>query len=183
VNKNFKNIFNGRKGFTLVEMLVYIAVLSIISGAVITMIAGLMVTFNKARVKKDIMSDADIILRSITSEVKYGNLIYSPTSIFDSSSGQLSINTALNATSSEAFTYVDFYLDNGRVYVKKEGSDDLPLNSERTKVTELKFTDLTPDSSLFNSIRIKLTLESLNAPISLNSPTTFYTAASMRGSY
>lgn len=163
--------------------MVYIATLTLIIGVITATVMNLFAVFNRARVKRDVMADGERIISSIASEIRRGRFIYAPTSVFNNASGQLSIDTLFDLPQDETITYVDFYIDNNRVYIKREGQDPLPINSEKTKVTELSFTNLTPEDSRFDSVKIKLAAEALNVPPRIQFPIIFDVSFSMRGDY
>ncbi|KKW29233.1 MAG: hypothetical protein UY71_C0001G0043 [Parcubacteria group bacterium GW2011_GWB1_52_7] len=62
--------------------------------------------------------------------------IYTPTSVLGVTTGQLSLETPLNPTAGETRSYVDFYADNERLYMKREGLAAIALTSESARVTQ-----------------------------------------------
>ncbi len=139
--------------FTLIEILVYLAVFSIISGALLTGALRLAEFYNISRFDKEILNNTHFALNSMLSEIKYASTVYSPTS---STTNQISLETNLNPPEGENKTYVDFYLDNGRLYLKREGQDSQSLTSERIEITNLNFTYL-PSLTDCSSVRIEIT--------------------------
>ncbi len=145
-----------KKGFTLIELIIYIAVFVI----VITLITGFV--FNLIRVQARIKANKEVTennqraIETISRHLKHAQGIYLPTSSFDSHPGQISIETSENKPSGEDLTYSDFYLDeNNRLCLKQEGADGIPLTSEKIKINNLVFNRLI-DSANNQSIRIEL---------------------------
>ncbi|MFZ5559202.1 MAG: hypothetical protein ACOZAL_00150 [Patescibacteria group bacterium] len=152
--KRFKKI--NKWGFTLIELVIYVSIFIILIIS-ITLFALTFIEANtKSKIKKDISSAAYSIIKSISYEVKRADDIYVPTSIFNSPLGQLSLMTSQQIPSGEKIGYIDFYLDNGKVYLKREGQNPQILISENFKVTKLEFDHL-PSSP--DSVRINLTIE------------------------
>ena len=142
-----------KTGFTLVEILVYLAVFSIVSGAVLTGALRLTEFYNISRFDKEILNNTHFALNSMLSEIKYASSVYSPTSY---TTNQISLETYLNPPSGENKTYIDFYLDNGRLYLKREGQDPQALTSERIEITDLNFTYLSSSTDC-SSVKIEIT--------------------------
>ena len=142
-----------KNSFTLIEILVYILVLSIVSGALVTATLRLVEFYNITRFNREVLINAHSGLDNILSEIRYSSDIYTPTS----SANQISLETNLNPPSGETKTYVDFYLDNGRLCIKREEQDPQPLTSEKVEVNNLSFNYL---SSLADpsSIKIEMTV-------------------------
>jgi len=142
-----------KNSFTLIEILVYILVLSIVSGALVTATLRLVEFYNITRFNREVLINAHSGLDNILSEIRYSSSVYTPTS----SANQISLETNLNPPSGETKTYVDFYLDNGRLCIKREEQDPQPLTSEKVEVNNLSFNYL---SSLADpsSIKIEMTV-------------------------
>ena len=80
-------------GFTLAEILVYIAVLSLIMLAVSSLFLWVSRTSSKAKAIKETLDNARRVMRVITYEIREARSIYTPTSVLDISPGQLSLET------------------------------------------------------------------------------------------
>lgn len=172
------------KGFTLIEMLFYAAIVSAISGVLTIFVAGNLKTYSKTEARQNVLVNANDALRLIIDEIKYAKSIYTPTSIFGSNNGQLSLETAFNAPTGENTTYVDYYLDGGRIYEKRESQTALPLTSDRVTVTSLLFTDSIATTTK-DSITVQIQAK-INTPSSLledQATTTIQSTAAIRGAY
>lgn len=171
------------KGFTLIEMIVYIAIVSIIGGVLISFLANSFKSYNKAQAMQQVFNNTDGSLRTITNEIKYARSLYTPTSVFDNDNGQLSLETALNAPADENTAFVDFYLDNGRIYEKREGSSTEPLTSEKVFVSALRFTSVAVSGK--NSVSVKITsrINTASTQPGDQAQLTLNSTASLRGSY
>ena len=157
-----KHITHNKKGFTIVELIVYIAVFVILITTVTLFAMAFIKATTKSRIKKEVVSGAYSAIEAMVYEIKRANSVYAPTSVFDSHPGQLSLETSQELPEGEQVTYIDFYLDSDRLYLKRESQDPQLLISKNLKVTNLEFEHL---ASALESVRIDLTME-YNTPVS-----------------
>lgn len=136
--------FERERGFSLVETVVYVGLLAIIVSVSIYFMLNIFSAFNKNFAQKAVMANSQHALDAMTEEIKFAKSIYTPTSVFSNDNGQLSIETIQNPPANESATFTDFYLDNGRIYVKREGQTEISLTSNQVKINKLKFTYLNP---------------------------------------
>lgn len=145
------------KGFTLVELLVYIAIFVILITTITLFAVAFIKTTTKSRIKKDVSLGAYSAMKAMAYEIKRANNVHTPTSALDSHPGQLSLETSQELPAGEEITYVDFYLDSdNKLYIKRENQNPQLLISENLKVTNLEFEHL---ASFSESVQINLTLE------------------------
>ncbi len=112
-------IYN-RKGFSLIELIVYMAIFAILITAITLFTTTFIKTTTKNRIKKEVVLGAYSAMNSMLYEIKRANNIYTPTSVFNSNSGQLSLETSQELPAGEEITYVDFYLDSdNKLYIKE----------------------------------------------------------------
>src|SRR3989344_4652146 len=81
----------------------------------------------------------------MTHEIREAESIYIPTSIFGSHPGQLSLETSKYLPTDEKNTYIDFYLSDGKLCLKKEAQNPICLTSERVEVKNLIFRQVLAD--------------------------------------
>ena len=175
------NIVHNQKGFTLLEMVVYVGLVVIVAGLVINFALSLITSYGKIQASKEAMNNASFALDTIINEIRQASKIYSPTSVFaPTDPGQLSLETLLNPPTNEAGTYVDFYVDNNKLYLKRESQSALALTSDRVKVKNLTFTRLTSPPAP-ESVKVQITV-GYNAPAgsSFDISTTLNATASLR---
>lgn len=151
-------IHRSENSFTLIELLVYISIFIIVAVFVTLFVFSFIKASSKSRIQQIISENAHSAMSTMVYEIKEANSVYTPTSIFGVSPGQLSLETNNELPEGEKITYVDFYLDNGKLYIKREGKGSQILISENIKVTELKFTHIVPENGL-DSAKIDLTVE------------------------
>lgn len=133
-----------RAGLTLVSALVYIGLLALIAAMLARIAAGLIKTNTQAQLAGEIVDNAQHALGVITAEIQQADSVYTSTSVLATHPGQLSLATTHNLPSDENITYLDFYLDDEHLYLKREGGGAELVTSERVKVSNLQFTHLNP---------------------------------------
>lgn len=144
------------RGLTLLTTLVYVALLALVLTVMTRLAAGLLHANAQAQLAGEVMDNAQSTLATITQEIQQADGVYTPTSVLSSTPGQLSLVTQHNPPTDETITYVDFYVDDEHVYVKREGSAAQLMISPRVRVESLQFTHLNPTSA-HSAIRIAAT--------------------------
>lgn len=172
------------KGFTIIEMLIYVGIAGMVMTVITSSLMDNLKAYDKAVARQNVFQNVNGALRTITNEVRYAKSVYTPTSVFDDDAGQLSVETLLNVPVGEDAAYVDFYVDNGRIYEKRDGQGASSLTSERVFVERLRFTKLSAavgkDSVVVNiqaRINTQSTKQEEQARVAVNS------AATLRGAY
>ena len=127
-----------KRGFTLVEILVYIIVLAIIVLAVSSFFIWAVKSNTKAKVMRETVDNAQRSMEIMIHDIKEAKSIYTPTS----ASTQLSLETTHYLPSEETSTFIDFFLCGADITVlcsKKEGQSVVALTSDRVEVNNLEF--------------------------------------------
>lgn len=133
--KNYK-IKNCPKGFTLTEVLIYIAVLGFIMVVVAVFVLWTSRAASKAKASREALDSAKRAIDTIINEVKEARSIYLPTT----NQNQLSLETQRYLPQGETYTYIDFYLCGDRVCLKRELQPATTLTSADVAVRSLNFT-------------------------------------------
>lgn len=157
LNKFKKTAFSSSQGFTLVELLVYTFSLVIISAVVVSFTIRFLGVNESSRRSREALDNARRSLETIAGEIHNAKGIYTPTSTFATSPGQLSVETTRDTPSDETTTFADFYVDNESLYLKREGASAQLITSEKVKVTNLTFTYLN-GSTINPSVQTKITV-------------------------
>ena len=164
-----------RRGFTLVEALVYTAVLAIVAGIVVEILVGMTRASARVQLARRINHSAQISLERLTREIRNAQSVNGASSIFNTHPGRLSLTT-LNALGLP--TTIEFSLTSTTLQVT-EGSSVSNLTPKNVDVTNLVFR---PFNST-NSQGIKVELELSAAQGRATRTEMFYTGAVLRGSY
>jgi len=167
---------NDKSGFTLIEMIIYTALVGIISVVLFGITFFVIRANNKITALSKVSSNAHSAMERMTYEIANSKYIYFPTSNFvnynsDLSEGnQLSLVTEIGASANEDVTFVDFYLENDTLFLKKEGSvpmtpiAPIALVSSDVLVSGMEFSYYKNGSR--ESVTIDMTVQAKNSAIS-----------------
>jgi len=144
------------KGFMLVEVLLYVAVLTIIITVVGSFFLWIVRSNTKARVTRETLDNSRRAIETMTYEIKEAKSIYSPTA----DSNQLSLETIKYLPDGEEISYIDFFLCGDNLCMKKESEDPIALTSDQVEVSELVFTQIA--TGTVPSIQIDLKIDYKN---------------------
>jgi len=145
-----------KQGFTLIELIIYVATFAIVATLLVTFVFNLIGVQAKIKVSKEVLENSQRAMEVMLWHIKHSQNIYLETSNLNNHPGQLSLETTQNTPSGETTTYLDFYLDNDdRICLKQEESEEIPLTSEKIEIDNLIFNRLV-DSNSNQSIRIEL---------------------------
>jgi type II secretory pathway pseudopilin PulG len=156
-----------QKGYTLIEMLIYVSLLGVITIVIVGIFS--MITRTNSRVVSliEINSNAYSTMERIAYEVSNAENVYFPTSNFanynfDAAKAmQFSLVTKQAIAVSESDAYVDFYLENNTIFMKQEGTvDPIALTSENVSVQNLNFYYY--KNGTRESVKIDFTVQSGN---------------------
>lgn len=167
-------ISNWRGGYTLIEMLLYTALVGIVSVIIIQVVMIISKTNFKITALTEANYNASDILERIAYEARNSEYVYLPASNFrnynfNAAKGdQLSLATTQNILAGENIGYVDFYVENNAVFLKKEGASPVALNSPNISVDAINFYYYKNSSGdrQRESITIDLTVKTKNSFVS-----------------
>ena len=143
-----------KKGFTLTEVLIYLGVLMIIILAVSSFFLWITRSNTKAKTMRETLDNSRRAMEIMTYEIREAKSIYTPTT----TSTQLSLETVHYLPEGEKATYVDFYLCEERLCLKKEGQNPIALTSNNVEVKNLEFSQIATTSTA-PSIQINLKID------------------------
>ena len=172
---------NNNKGFTLIELIVYVTVFAIVTTILTLFVFNFINAYTKIRIAKEVSESSQIAMETMLLEIRHAKDIYAPTSSFDSHLGQLSLKTEKDTPTGEEISYIDFYLDeDNRLCIKREGQESESLTPENIEINSLIFNYLTVDN--VESIRIELLANYRNRTekITHQATTTIISSANLR---
>ena len=149
---------NHTKGFTLIETLIYVA---LIGGAIvsfITFIISISNSRNKVYVKQEVQANARIALNLINQTIKSANDVNVASSTFAIDPGILSLSMD---DAGENPTIINLNENDGVLQIKKGNNPVIAVTSDEVKIINLVFTNLTGDNAKEN-IRVGITVEYKN---------------------
>ncbi len=127
-----------QKGFSLVEMMVYIAILSIVFSALVTSANSMVKTFGKLKASEEVAHTGTVVLERLTRELRRASSVDYFTSSLSTDPGILTLNTRDWSGNSTTATIT---LSGGRIMFT-EGGTSSPLSASGVTVTNLMFTHL-----------------------------------------
>mgnify|MGYP001611947526 CR=1 FL=1 len=171
--------FKFKKGFTLLEIVVYVALVGIISVFVTNSLIQIADTYNRVRAEREVVSNARLMQETINSSIREAQEIYGPTSRFYNNAGQLSLIIP-SPTTVHSTSYVDFWIDNGLFLMKREGQTQLILSAPTIRVAKFNAEQIIQGIGR-EAVRVTLQVDFANprfpASVTLNSTT------ALRGNY
>lgn len=147
---------NNKKGFTLVEMMMYVAIMVVVGSVFVVFIPQVTRENAYIQAKGEVLDNITSVMDLMVREIKHSSGVYPSTTVFIANPGQLSLETRFNTIATEESTFVDFYVDSNRLYVKREEEAIQQLTSDKVKINSLVFTNLNAGGS-YPVIRIVLT--------------------------
>lgn len=165
-----------QKGFTIIELLVYIVVLIIVIGAVMSAIVGVARSYARISANQHITRSAKFLLERMTREIRDATEINGAESTLGSNPGTLVLDIFPSGASERQ---VGFISSGNTVLLEEDGVVTGTLLDEEVSVTNLVFMQVTTTESV--GVTINLTLEASTGTGTTTA--TFQTTAVLRGSY
>lgn len=166
------NILRRKKGFTLLEATVYIAVLGFLSVILINTLITTSRAFINFQIVNRLDESATLTLDRLVREVRAAASVNVAQSTFNTSPGHLVLTTTGGST-------LEFYLQNNAVLLKQGSGTAATTTSPSIQATNLVFRYLTTTRS--QAVRVELTLAQTTGAVTRSEK--FYTTAVLRGSY
>lgn len=163
---------NSQQGYTLIELVIYLAIFITISLLIIQSLVSSMKTYATASAYRRLQTNGNLVMERIIRETRNANSITLGSSTFDTNPGALSI-----ATTDESGTNRDitFSVSSGAVQINDNGTTG-NLTSSEVIVSSLIFRRITSNAA--DGVKIELTLTTANGRI-VSAP--FYSTVMLRG--
>lgn len=169
------------KGISMLELVIYVGMLSVFIVLMITTLMQIVRTYDWVRAQRDVVSNGRLVTEAMIQQITGGQVVYAPTSVFGNSAGQLSIVTAVGAPAEETVNRVDFWLDNGRVWTRTEGSATTSMTSPSVRVNQLRFDQI---SQGLGREAVMITMQITGfADAKFTASSTLHATAALRGTY
>lgn len=169
----------GSSGISLLEIVIYVGLLVLVTVATALFFISILRSFHVVRGEQAAVLNAALALRAAELEIRHADNVYTSTSVFNNDSGQLSLRTPRLAPTDHTFAYVDFYLDNGVLYERRDnGSPAVSLTSGDVNVSVFRIERFT--SGTAEGIRLTATASPENISGILAEPRTVHTFVAVR---
>ena len=141
-------------GFSLVEMILYIAILSILMSTLTLTATSLLRTFAHMGAMEEVAHAGVVSLERITRELRFANSVDTGASTLDSHPGILVLNTENTAGSDTTMT---LSLSGGQLILTEGGGEAIPLTHGSVTVSNLVFTHVVGTET--EAVRVEMTTE------------------------
>ena len=172
--------FSKRSGLTLVETIVYAALLGLVMIVVVNFLVRIGDVYQRARVEREVVSNARLILETAEKSIAEAREVYQPTSKFQQNLGQLSLVTATNPTVEHSTDFLDFWVDGGQLWMRKEGQAAIPLSAPSVRITKWYLEWVLQG---LEREAVKITLQVDSASTKYPSTITLNSTVALRGNY
>lgn len=169
-----------RLGFSLIEIVVYVGLLGVISIFITNSLIQIISTYQHARIQREVLSNARLIVETITKKIAYSQEVYVPTSRLNNNTGQLSLITPLDAPAQHTTAYLDIWTNGNRLLMRQEGQAETTLSSASVQITQFRVTRIFQGLGR-EAVQITLGVSSSAQP--LIASTTLYATIALRGNY
>ncbi len=163
------------RGFSLVEMIFYVVILSFSLVAITETLIVVTRSFGYLRAAENIEREGGLSLERIIREIRDAKSV-DASSALGSHPGKLVLNSTNASGNTET---VEFYVSNGQLYLTENGTVTGALTSDKTSLGSLVFRKITTPRS--EGVKVEMTLSS-GSGRTLRSEH-FYATAVLRDSY
>lgn len=125
-----------KKGFSLLEIVVYIAILVLMVGVILDITVSVVRSQRAIKASKSIENSAIVSIERISREIRKADSIDTVTSILDSNPGRIVLN---GKDPNGNPRVVEFYLDASTIFLKENGIDLGPISQPDARVNSLVF--------------------------------------------
>lgn len=167
-----------KKGFTLIETIIYTAIIAAIFILVVNSLSIVIKAFNQGRVIIKINNSAEVAMERMAREIRFAYDIDGSSNL-GSHPGYLVLNT-YSTSSPETPTTIEFYIDSGKLMVKEGVLPADQLTSSDLIATNLVFRQITA-SSTSKAIKIEMAIQGSSG--NYQKTGNFYNTAILRRSY
>lgn len=167
---------NVARGFSLVEMLFYVVILSLSLIAVMQTLMVLTRSYGVLRSVQRIEREASTAMERMIREIRDANDIDDAGSVLGTNPGELLLRST---DSSGTARTVEFYLDGGKVSLRENGVVSGLLTTAKATVSNLVFRKITTTNS--KGVKIEMTITTGSGPSAQSE--NFYATAVLRDSY
>lgn len=142
--KTFDNSAD-EKGFTLIELIIYLTILSIVMSSFLYFSLAILNYRNKSRAIEEVQANERMAINLISQKIRSAKSVNFSQSVFNSHPGSLSL-----AMDDIGRSPTLINLDNGKLQISEGLSQPVSITSDRIIVSDLVFFDLTGSSSIAN---------------------------------
>ncbi|MBI2049368.1 type II secretion system protein [Candidatus Roizmanbacteria bacterium] len=141
-------IIQSSKGFTFVELILYVSIVTIMLTAIVPFGWSAIASGVKSSVQQEVYSQARFVSERLKQEIRQA-------------SGITNVSTnSISLTNLPPDTNTDIDLSSGKIRINKNGTGFVNLNSDNTSITNLVFTNYSSVDQKTKHIGFELTIAS-----------------------
>jgi len=145
-----------KKGFSLLEVIIYLSLVFIIVSVVAAFVFWLVASNSKNRLMIETLNSAERALEIMVFEIRSAESVYTPTA----TTSQISLQTKRHLPAGEDTAYLDFYLCGNKLCMKAESQDPVVLTPENMEVSNLVFTYIVSGDNA--SVKVDISVQNKN---------------------
>ncbi len=171
---------SSKQGVSLIEIIVYVALLGGISVFIANFLVQVVNSYHRARAEREVLSNARLVLETVNDSIAPAVNIYTPTSRFNDDAGQLSLVVPTESEATHQSLFTDFWVDNGRFFMRQEGGNSIPLSASSVRVAKFRLERIVQGlgrEAIRVTLQIDYAIPKFAASATLNSTT------ALRGNY
>lgn len=165
-----------KSGFSLIEVVLYISLFSVISVLTMNALFATMKAFTDLRISRDINDSSVKMMERMTRDIKSATSVDLVNSTFNATPGRLTFST-INASGTPMT--VEYFITGNALHVRENGVDRGSLLSSQTSISGVIFNYINTGPS----IGIKIDLHVTASRGNVSDTDHFYDTVIMRGSY
>lgn len=165
-----------KNGYSIVEIIVYLAIFTTLSVLVINSFIVVLGSFNNTQTNRDLLESGSAVIERVSREIRQAKSIDVVGSVLASSPGALQLNST---TSSGTTTIMKFSVASGALNLYQDGTLVGNLLGQNVSVTTLIFRRIVTTNG--EAVKIELTLEDTRSKSSISA--NFYNTIILRGAY
>lgn len=140
------------KSFTLVEILLYIALASVVIFTISTLLSSILQAKEKTKAIYEVEFQGENLVSQISQALRNARDVNTP--IIGTSAETLSL-----AADSPADNPIIFSLNNQSILIKEGAGNEIPLTSSQVAITSLSFQNISQGATYPDDIKIQFTLK------------------------
>lgn len=160
-------------------MVIYVAILGMVSIFVVNTILIIIKSFNGFRASSDLNTNGEIAMERMVREIRLADSIGAG-SVFDSHPGHLILNTIDPNT--ELATTIEFFASTTALMIKEGSQGAIALTSENVELVNLVFREVATSTDL-KSKAVKIEMEIRSKRPNFPKAAKFYSTIVLRRSY
>lgn len=165
-----------QSGISLVEMVIYVSLFSVISLFTINALLESVKAFTNLRISRDINDSSAKIMERMTRDIRSATAIDLANSTFNADPGRLTMTT-YNASGTPMT--VEYFMSGNALHVRENGTDKGSLLSSRTSISGVLYKYINNG----NTIAVKIDLHVTASRGTVTDTDHFYDTVILRGTY